>query len=129
MRIYRPALISDADALLRLVKSARMKMKGIPSMTFVAEEDGKVVAALGIDWSKDAVVAGPLVLAKEAKGKRFLVLRLVEAMEAWLMQAGVKLYTFGTALSNKRFNAICEHLNLKVYAKKDGRNWYMREVT
>ena len=129
MRIYRPAVLTDADRLLALWRSARFKMKALPSLTFVAEEDGTVEAALGLNFEDTTIIAGPLVVAPEAKTKRLMILRLIESMEAWIVQAGVTAYLFSIPLANKRWNGIIQHFGLTPYATKNGSRWYVREMT
>ena len=128
MRQYRPAVVTDAQRLLEMMKSSRMKIRELPSMTFVAEEDGSIQAALGVDWQDEAVVAGPFVVAPEAKGKRWMVLRLIETMERFLAERGVTSYLLSCACTNARWNRILQKAGCQRYATKNGRNWYTRKV-
>lgn len=58
--------------------------------TVVAERDGRVVGFLSTIQREDAVWAGPLVV--EAEPKHLIWLRLAEAYENLLREAGVKTY-------------------------------------
>lgn len=129
MRVYRPAVMEDLPRLQELVRRSRMKMNGVPSITFVAEEDGVIQAAMGLDFEKDQIRAGPFVIATEAKKKYFLLLRLIESMETWLIKgAGPKVdYILAIPRSNKRWNHIVSQFARR-YAVKDGRNWYTRRA-
>ncbi len=129
MRTYRPAVLADANRLLALAKQARFKLKTVPSLTFVAEEDGEIQAALGLNFDDEWVEAGPLVVAPEAKRKPFMILRLIETMEAWIRQAGATEYLFAIPISNKRWNRIVQHSGLQPYATRTGQRWYLRSLS
>ena len=104
-----------------------MKFKRLPSLTWVAEDSGSLVGALGLDWEEGVTVAGPLVLDRAATGKVWIALRLVEAMEAWMAKAGATTYVFGVARSNTRWNTIVQRFAER-YTTKDGRHWYTRRL-
>jgi len=127
MRHYRPALAADVSQILALTKQGRMKVRRAPSVMWVAEEEGTIVAALGLDWEDGKTVAGPLVVDQHASGKPWLVLRLVETMERWMQQAGGSEYLFGVACANTRWNAIAKKFAVR-YVTKDGRHWYLRRL-
>lgn len=128
MRTYRLAEVTDGARLLELCRRSRVKITKAPSVTFVAEEDGVVHAALGLDWSGEFTVAGPLVVSKEARTKRWMILRLAETLEQFLAERGVDRYVLSIACNNKRWTRLVEKAGAVRYAVRDGRNWYIRRV-
>jgi hypothetical protein len=68
--------------------------------TVVAEEDGKVVGFLSTHKTKDALIAGPLVI--EGKHRPWVFLRLTEAYENVLRIAGVARYVFRVSKENDK---------------------------
>ena len=128
MRTYRPATMDDLPRLLELSKQSRMRVNRVPSLTWVAEEDGVLCAALGLDWEQGMTVAGPLMVDRSLGRKPWMILRLVETMERWMTEAGGTEYLFGVACANKRWNAIAKKFAVR-YVTKDGRHWYLRRLT
>ena len=127
MRTYRPATMDDLPRLLELSKQSRMRLSRVPSLTWVAEDNGIIQAAIGLDWEQGKTVAGPLVVDRRLGRKPWMILRLVETMERWMSQAGGTEYLFGVACANTRWNAIAKKFAVR-YVTKDGRHWYLRRL-
>ena len=108
MRTYRPATMDDLPRLLELSKQSRMRLSRVPSLTWVAEDNGIIQAAIGLDWEQGKTVAGPLVVDRRLGRKPWMILRLVETMERWMPQAGGAGYLFGVACANPPRNAISQ---------------------
>lgn len=91
--------------------------------TVVAKRKGKILGFLSTMPSKDAIVAGPLVVAPEVKGP--IVMRLVESYENVLRMAGVESYLFRVPALHWQ-KQIERAFEIQPYHVEDGFAWYQR---
>ncbi len=126
-RTIRSATDADLPAI-RALLPAGMTMTHTPSAIFIAEEDEQIVGGIGLDWSTGFVKAGPLLLAPGHEHKKWLVLRLIEFLEAFLANSGVTRYTFITPENNLAFRRVAEKAGAQPYAVVPGGICYSREV-
>lgn len=96
--------------------------------TVYAVRDGVLMGFLGTLKAKDAIVAGPLVIDPTAKAQGLLAMRLVEAYEEILTQAGVTSYIFGIDKANASWRALVEKRGFTPYADDDTDTWYIKEI-
>ncbi len=96
--------------------------------TVYAARDGVLLGFLGTLKTKDAVVAGPLVIDPTTKAPGLLAMRLVEAYEQVLTQAGITSYLFGIDTKNTSWKALVEKRGFAPYAGDENSTWYIKEI-
>lgn len=97
--------------------------------TVLADRRGIILGFLATTPSDEAVIAGPLVIAKEAPRPGIIVLHLVEAYETVLRLAGVSLFNFWVRTSNRPWRAILAKLEFQPYhVADDGIEWFTRRI-
>jgi RimJ/RimL family protein N-acetyltransferase len=129
MRTYRLAEPKDLTQLVALAHRACQPDAELPDIAFVADFDGQIVAAVGIELNNpDAVVASGGVIHPAYYRNPFVVFRLQEAMEDWLIQHGCHAYVCSVAKRNTRMQRWMERLGAKCYAKEGGAYWYARTI-
>jgi len=99
---------------------------GWPSVC--AERDGQLLGVLATTPSKKAVIAGPLVIAPGVARPIIMVIRLIEAYEVILKQAGVKAYCFHIQTDNPAWRQIVEEMGHEPFGQDDAGVWYERKV-
>ena len=93
--------------------------------TVVAKRKGKILGFLSTRPTKDAIVAGPLVVGPEVKGP--ITMRLVEAYENVLRMAGVLSYLF--YVEDQHWKRQVERaFEIEPYQVQGDRSWYKREL-
>ncbi len=93
--------------------------------TVVAKRKGKILGFLSTRPTKDAIVAGPLVVGTEIKGP--IALRLVESYENVLRMAGVTSYLFYVTDPHWQ-RQVEDAFGIVPYHSENGRAWYKREL-
>lgn len=97
--------------------------------TVLAERDGQVLGFLATARSDKAVIAGPLVIAPEARRPVIVMMRLIEAYEVVLKRAGVVSFYFHVAEANPMWRRLVEKMGHKAYHRDDAGQWYRRKVS
>lgn len=129
MRTFRLATLADLPDLAQLALDANQVDAELPDMAFVAEENGEIVAAVGIELGHAGmVVLSGGIIHPDHYRKPFLVFRLQEAIEDWLIQQGCFAYVFSVSKRNTRMQRWVERLGAKRYTKKHGALWYVRTI-
>lgn len=96
--------------------------------TVMAERDGAVIGFLATQPRRDLLVAGPLVTTLTGQAAAILIMRLIDAYEAVLRQAGVTLYLFSVERTNTAWLAKVAALGATPYEQGDTLVWFKREV-
>ena len=85
--------------------------------TVMAEREGAVVGFCATQPRKDAVVAGPLVVAKDLPRPGITIIRLGEAYENVMRAAGVKVYWFHVEPHMTEWADILKRVGFEPYAE------------
>lgn len=127
MRTFRLATNADVPALLRLAIDANQPDVEMPTLAFVAEEDGEIIAAVGIELEHVGMVvlSGGIIHPNHYR-KPFLAFRFQEAIEDWLILNNCHAYVCSVSKRNTRMQRWLEKLGARRYAKKHGALWYVR---
>jgi RimJ/RimL family protein N-acetyltransferase len=127
MRTFRLATPDDIPALVQLTVDANQPDVRLPDLVFVAEQDGRLIAAVGIELGQPGmvVVCGAIV-HPDFYRKPFLAFRLQEFMEDWLIKQGCYAYVCSVTKRNTRMQRWIEKLGARRYTKKHGAYWYIR---
>lgn len=129
MRTFRLATQADVPALAELAIDANQPDAEIPDLVYVAEQDGRIVAAVGIELGHDeAVVLSGGIIHPDYYRNPFLVFRLQEAVEDWLIGQGCTAYICSVSKRNARMQRWIERLGARRYAKEHGAIWYIRTI-
>lgn len=129
MRTFRLATAADIPALMTLAIDANQPDAELPDMAYVAEVDGEIVAAVGIELSDpNRVVLSGGIIHPRFYRKPFLVFRLQEAIEDWLIDLGCFAYVFSVSKRNTRMQRWMEKLGAHRYARQGGALWYVRTI-
>lgn len=129
MRTFRLATEADVPALVSLAVEAGQLDGGLPDLAFVAEQDGALIAAIGIELGHPGMVvlSGGIVHPDHYRNP-FLVFRLQEGVEDWLISQGCYAYIFSVSRRNTRMQRWMEKLGARRYTKKSGILWYVRTI-
>jgi hypothetical protein len=93
--------------------------------TVVAKRKGRILGFLSTRPTKDAIVAGPLVVGPEVKGP--IAMRLVEAYENVLRMGGAQFYLF--YVDDPHWKRQVERaFEIEPYHVQGDRAWYKREI-
>ena len=127
MRTFRLATPADLPALAELAVEANQTDAAVPDLAFVAEQDGKIIGAVGLQLDQPGmvVVTGAIVHPAFYR-KPLLAFRMQEFMETWLQEHGCNAYVFCVSKRNTRMQRWMEKLGAKRYEKKNGAYWYIR---
>jgi acetyltransferase (GNAT) family protein len=129
MRTFRLATPADIPDLAQLALDANQVDAELPDLAFVAEQDGRIVAAVGIELQHvGMVVLSGGVIHPDFYRKPFLAFRLQEAIEDWLISNKCFAYVFSVSKRNTRMQRWVEKLGAKRYVKKHGALWYVRTI-
>lgn len=129
MRTFRLATQADIPALAQLALDANQVESDVPDLAFVCEIDGKVVAAVGLELEHTGmVVVSGGIIHPDYYRKPFMVFRLQEFMEDWMIQHGCFAYVCSVSKRNTRMQRWLEKLGARRYAKKHGALWYVRAI-
>ena len=127
MRTFRLATPADIPALAELAIEANQTDAALPDLAFVAEQDGKLVGAVGLQLDQPGmVVVTGAIVHPDYYRKPFLAFRMQEFMEQWLQANGCNAYVFCVSKRNTRMQRWMEKLGAKRYEKKHGVYWYIR---
>lgn len=97
--------------------------------TVLARWGNAVVGFMATQQARWAVVMGPLLVAPDVRVKGLVALRLLEAYERVLHEAGVRAYVFSVATTNKPWLDVLEHrAGFERWREVDGAVWFKREV-
>lgn len=128
MRTHRLATLEDIPALVDLAKAAKQEGLDLPDLCCVTEQDGQIIAAVGIELGDGMVVISGAVIHPDHYRNPFIVFRLQEFMEDWLIQRGCFAYVCSISKRNTRMQRWVEKLGAKRYTKKHGAFWYLRTI-
>ena len=129
MRTFRLAIPKDLPELAKLVEKVNPCGVIPPDLAYLAFQDDQIVAAVGIDLDRpDMVVLSGGVIHPDFYRRAFLVFRLQESIEDWLLSQGCHAYVFSINRRNKRMQRWMEKLGAERYAKRDGALWYTRRI-
>jgi hypothetical protein len=129
MRTFRLATQADIPALQALTIAANQPQMDLPDLAFLAEQDGRVIAAGGLELSHPGmVVISGGVIHPDYYRRPFLVFRLQEFVEDWLIANGCHAYVFPISKRNTRMQRWVERLGARRYTKKNGSYWYVRTI-
>lgn len=95
--------------------------------TVVAIRDKKIIGFLSTRPSKDAVIAGPLVVSNELKNKAIVAMRLVEAYEITLKRAGVSIFLFSIPKKSNWARQV-KTFYAQPFSEKDNKLWFRKEL-
>lgn len=95
--------------------------------TVMALRDGKLVGFLSTRASKKAVMAGPLVM-NGLLSKGIVAMRLAEAYEQILSEAGVTDYLFSIDKGNKWAKIVQRAMEITPYGESDKAYWFKRSI-
>lgn len=127
MRTNRLATPEDIPALAALALAAKQENVDLPDLCFLTEQDGQVIAAVGIELGHPGlVVVSGGIIHPDFYRNPFVVLRLQEFMEDWMMQHGCYAYICSVSKRNTRMQRWLEKVGAKRYTKKHGAFWYIR---
>lgn len=127
MRTYRLATPADIPALTQLAIDANQLDVLLPDLCMVAEQDGRIIAAVGIQLDEPGmVVVSGGIIHPEFYRNPFVAFRLQEALEDWLIQRNCFAYVCSVSKRNTRMQRWLERLGSKRYTKKHGAYWYIR---
>lgn len=127
MRTFRLATLADVPALAELAIEANQTDAELPHLAFVAEQDGKIIGAVGLQLDQPGmVVVTGAIVHPDYYRKPFLAFRMQEFMENWLQHNGCHAYVFCVSKRNTRMQRWMEKLGAKRYDKKNGAIWYIR---
>jgi hypothetical protein len=123
---YTLATKKDEVKCLALARNHGMEtVARLDFPTVVAKRKGKILGFLSTRPTKDAIVAGPIVVAPEVKGP--ITMRLVEAYEEVLRRAGVLSYLF--RVSDPHWKEQVERVfDLKPYHVDGEHFWFERRI-
>lgn len=127
MRTFRLATPADIPALMELAIDANQPDAELPDLAYVAEQDGKIVAAVGIELGHPGmVILSGGIIHPDFYRNPFLVFRLQENLEEWLIAQGCTAYICAVSKRNTRMQRWLEKLGARRYTKKHGAIWYIR---
>lgn len=127
MRTNRLATPADIPALTALAMESGQPNVDLPDLCMVTEQDGRIVAAVGLELNHPGmvVVSGGLI-HPEFYRNPFVAFRLQEFMEDWLIAKQCYAYVCSVSKRNTRMQRWLEKLGAKRYTKKHGAYWYIR---
>jgi hypothetical protein len=97
--------------------------------TIMAIRDTQVIGCLGTDLSKDALVAGPLVISAEIRRPFIPMIRLIDAYEVVLTHAGISSYYFGVELpAQPAWLRLIESMGVMPYYQDQDAIWFHRQL-
>ncbi len=97
--------------------------------TVYAIRDQAIVGFLATNTSTGQIVAGPLVIDPTLKNPIFVALRLAEAYEQVLTDAGVTSYRLGVTKDRAGWLASVERAGFRRYAETETDIWLERTLT
>lgn len=96
--------------------------------TVYAVRDNAIIGFLSTTEAKGQIVAGPLVTDPTLKKPVFVALRLAEAYEQVLREAGVTSYRVGVTKDRPEWSAAIQRSGFRPYAETETDTWYERTL-
>ena len=96
--------------------------------TVMALRDGAIIGFMATNTETGQVVAGPLITDPTIKQRAFVALRLCEAYEQVLKQAGVTMYRIGVIKDNPQWAKVVHKIGFEPYLETDDSYWYERQI-
>lgn len=126
---YRLAMTPRDYAACHALMRARGETARLKFPTVMAHRKGELVAFLGTQPRKEAVVAGPIVFSMDIP-RPMVAIRLGETYEAVLRQAGVRVYTLHVEHQFRRWGDVLRRLGFTSWQEDaEGMGmWYRREL-
>lgn len=117
---------SDYDQVYDYLKGTEFEKLKVTFPTIIAYIDDEMRGVLGTIPSKDAIIAGPLLIKDKSLRRATLEMKLVDAYESLLINMGVEAYIFSVDKSNVGRVNMLKEIGLTPYAKEDDLYWYLR---
>ena len=131
MRRYRLAYGHDYRRCHTLRDAVGFPAQRLSWPTVLMEDEGELVGFLSTAPSQKAIIAGPLIV-DPTRGSAWVTIRLIEAYERLLRDAGIHTYLFFVEDVNRGWQCLVrkclECAALEDYAKTDGKTWYIRRL-
>lgn len=121
----KPSDYKACHALREAAESPKVTF-GFP--TVYAVRDNAIMGFLGTLRAKGQIVAGPLVTDPTLKKPVFITLRLAEAYEQILRQAGVTSYRLGIAKDRPEWSQAVARAGFTPYSETPTDTWYERTL-
>ena len=96
--------------------------------TVMASREGALVGFMSTNTETGQVVAGPLVTDPTIRNTAFLAMRLCEAYEQVLAQAGITSYRIGVTKSRPQWNQIVKRIGFEPYLETEDSLWLERKI-
>ena len=94
--------------------------------TLMALRAGQLVGMMGTEPSEEAILCGPLVVDKSLPNPSFVIMRLWDAYEALMAQAGVQTFMFYVRRDNTRWLNWCTRLGVEIVGSSGEFFWFQR---
>lgn len=120
---YRLAASPADYRRCRAFLAARMDAHPLSFPTVYAEREGRIIGVLATQPPKKAIVAGPLAVEGRSP---FTALRLIEAYDHVMREAGIDGYHFHVAAGNEGWRKVIEQMGLQPMQQTDQGAWYRR---
>jgi len=96
--------------------------------TITAERDDEIIGVLSTQHHDSAIIAGPLVVDIGDGNPSFVVIRLWQAYERVLHEAGVTEYLFAVPEGESAWNEAVNQMEVDVWKHHKGAIWYRKGV-
>jgi hypothetical protein len=116
----------DYQRCHQLLKDQGIESDRLSWPTIVALRENELIGCLGTIPSDKAIIAGPIVAT--SRHPFVTLLRLCEAYERVLWQAGVRSYCFGVEHSQTVWRGILDKLNFEPFYQDEDAAWYRRTL-
>ncbi len=123
----RPVFVAtppDLPAIKAACAEAGLPIEKVPNILFYCKDDSGMLGVFGLDWSRGPAEAGPVFLMPGQEHKKWVLLRLIEAAEHFLANAGVDSYIFYIAEDNLLWRHLVERGGARPLAAQNGNIWY-----
>lgn len=117
---------SDYDQVYEYLRGSEYEKLTVTFPTIMAFIDDKMEGVLGTIASKDAIIAGPLLIKDKGLRRATLEMKLVDAYESLLINMGVDAYIFSVDKSNAARVKMLKEIDLVPYAEDKELYWYLR---
>lgn len=126
---YRLAASSRDYARCHALLRAQGPDTDLTFPTVLAEREGQVVGFLSTRPSKQAIIAGPLVIDRATSRPAITAWRLADAYEIILRRAGVTSYAFHVSAGRPEWVSTLGRLGFEPWqAEPSGGMWYRRAL-
>lgn len=117
---------SDYDKAYGYLKGTDYENASLTFPTIIAYVDEKIEGILGTMPSKNAIIAGPLLIKDKSLRRATLEMKLVDAYESLLINMGIEAYVFSVDKSNVGRVKMLKEIGLTPYTKDEDSYWYLR---